>query len=451
MSVGLRARANPIESLNAALSSGRVLQRKYTCPGSSDLEGECDECRAGLVQRSPAGFANSTAAPAIVHDVVQSQGRPLDDRTRSFMDPRFGHDFSRVRVHTDARAGESAEAIGAHAYTLGSDIVFGAGAYAPRTARGLRLLAHELVHVLQQEGEGPLPTDALTIGPAGDRHETEADRAADEVLADRAPRVPPFAGRGVSRLSRVPRGSLQRAVKFVPGTVSEELNVADLLATGHRFLGNTDYVLNGTAFTSATTAQQNRGALNTPQFNSAAAPRGGGVECSIQSVPDNEASYAMQIPTTGPWTAATTTAAILALFPGLAPCSTVAAGPVNLTVRGDPSHDAVKRHVRTHEDHHAADFKTITQNILVPWDKKLNDAKTAGKKMVAKDQGHCETIFYAQFVGQQQRPDDIVDAIVNQVNATGVAFHGTAAGKNVQIRNIQADAQCKNVTTDAKP
>jgi hypothetical protein len=58
------------------------------------------------------------------------------------MDPRFGHDFSHVRVHTDAMAGASADAIGALAYTLGNDIVFGAGAYAPRTAGGPRRLAH---------------------------------------------------------------------------------------------------------------------------------------------------------------------------------------------------------------------------------------------------------------------------------------------------------------------
>jgi len=250
--------------------------------------------------------------------------------------------------------------------------------------------------------------------------------------------------------SRIPSASIQRAVKFTPGTLSETLNPADLLATGHRFLGNTDYVLNGTAFTSATTTAQNRAALDAPAFDSTARPSGG-VECSLQSVRDNEASYSMQIPTNGPWTTATTTAAILALFPGLAPCPTIPAGQVQFTIHGVPNDNALKQPIHTHEDHHAADFKTITNNVLVPWDKKLNDAKTAGKKMVAKDQSVCETRFYAQFVGSQT-PNDIVDTIVNQVNSTGQAFHATPAGKNVTIQNIRAaDAQCKNVNADAKP
>ncbi len=83
---------------------------------------------------------------------ANGSGRPLDPATRSYMEPRFGHDFSQVRVHTDARAAESARAVNARAYTLGQDVVFGAGQYAPGTADGNRLLAHELAHVVQQGG-----------------------------------------------------------------------------------------------------------------------------------------------------------------------------------------------------------------------------------------------------------------------------------------------------------
>jgi len=70
------------------------------------------------------------------------------------MEPRFGHDFSKVRVHTDAKAGESAQAIGAAAYTVGNDLVFGAGRYEPASSAGRALLAHELAHVVQQLGSG---------------------------------------------------------------------------------------------------------------------------------------------------------------------------------------------------------------------------------------------------------------------------------------------------------
>lgn len=83
-------------------------------------------------------------------DVVPTGGRPLDRRTRSFFEPRFGQAFDDVRVHTDAKAADAARAVDAHAYTAGSHIVFGEGAFSPETATGRRLLAHELTHVVQQ-------------------------------------------------------------------------------------------------------------------------------------------------------------------------------------------------------------------------------------------------------------------------------------------------------------
>jgi hypothetical protein len=90
-------------------------------------------------------------APPIVQSVIRTPGHPLDVGTRASMEPRFGADFGSVRVHTDAQAAESAQAINARAYTVGRDVVFGAGQYAPGTGAGRRLLAHELAHVVQQE------------------------------------------------------------------------------------------------------------------------------------------------------------------------------------------------------------------------------------------------------------------------------------------------------------
>src|SRR5712691_7865406 len=88
--------------------------------------------------------------PPIVQEVLHSPGQPLDASTRALMEPRFGHDFSRVRVHTDAQAAESARAVDAQAYTVGRSVVFGAGQYAPKSNAGQQLIAHELTHVLQQ-------------------------------------------------------------------------------------------------------------------------------------------------------------------------------------------------------------------------------------------------------------------------------------------------------------
>jgi hypothetical protein len=84
--------------------------------------------------------------------VLQAPGQPLDTATRAFMEPRFGYDFGRVRVHADVAAAESARSVNAVAYTVGRDVVFGAGQYAPGQEAGRKLLAHELAHTIQQEG-----------------------------------------------------------------------------------------------------------------------------------------------------------------------------------------------------------------------------------------------------------------------------------------------------------
>lgn len=90
------------------------------------------------------------AAPASVDQALVSPGKPLEPALRQDMEQRFSHDFSRVRVHTDAAAEQSARDVNARAYTVGRDIVFGAGRFAPRTHEGQRLIAHELTHVVQQ-------------------------------------------------------------------------------------------------------------------------------------------------------------------------------------------------------------------------------------------------------------------------------------------------------------
>ncbi len=91
-----------------------------------------------------------------VAPVLRSSGQPLGESTRAQMEDRLGFDFSGVRVHADAEAAHSARAVGARAYTIGSDVVFGAGEYAPRSREGQRLIAHELTHVRQQASAPPM-------------------------------------------------------------------------------------------------------------------------------------------------------------------------------------------------------------------------------------------------------------------------------------------------------
>jgi hypothetical protein len=115
-------------------------------------------------------------APPIVHEALRSPGEPLDAGTRGVMEARFGHDFSRVRIHAGARAAESAEAVNSLAYTVGQQVVFGASQYAPQTARGSALLAHELTHTMQQPSAGAPGT--IRIEPAGASFERAADARA---------------------------------------------------------------------------------------------------------------------------------------------------------------------------------------------------------------------------------------------------------------------------------
>jgi hypothetical protein len=125
------------------------LQRACACGGA------CPECQTeqpehGHERLQTKRDGEQTEVPPIVHEVLRSPGQPIDSTIRAFMEPRFGHDFSQVRVHTDESAETSARMINAHAYAVGNDIVFGLGRFDSSATEGRRLLAHELTHVVQQ-------------------------------------------------------------------------------------------------------------------------------------------------------------------------------------------------------------------------------------------------------------------------------------------------------------
>jgi len=125
------------------------------CSCGTHDEGMCDECRqktAGI-SRKAAGSGSPRASHPVVDTIKRSSGKPLDAPVRALMESRLGHDFGDVRVHTDALAAESAQSVNALAYTAGKDLVFGEGQYAPGDSAGQKLLAHELVHVVQQDGD----------------------------------------------------------------------------------------------------------------------------------------------------------------------------------------------------------------------------------------------------------------------------------------------------------
>lgn len=169
------------------------LQRKCACGGTPGFDGECATCRAKRLQRRATEGAGPSGVPPIVHEVLRSPGQPLDAETRAFMEPRFGHDFSRVRVHTGARAAESARAVNALAYTVGRDVVFGEGQYAPGASAGRRLLAHELAHVVQQ-GAGPWNVANLPLDSPTSESEQTARRIGSRIAAGGNVQVTPHVG-----------------------------------------------------------------------------------------------------------------------------------------------------------------------------------------------------------------------------------------------------------------
>jgi hypothetical protein len=159
----------------------RRLQRKLSIGASNDpLEQEADRI-TDQVMAAPAHSAMSGTPPRIqrftghstgengtaptsVDRVLASPGRPLEPALQHDMGRRFGHNFSRVRVHSNAAAEQSAREVNAHAYTVGHNIVFGAGRFAPGLHDGRRLLAHELAHVIQQSaGDAPMVQRQIKI------------------------------------------------------------------------------------------------------------------------------------------------------------------------------------------------------------------------------------------------------------------------------------------------
>jgi hypothetical protein len=207
-----------------------------------------------MVQRARSGTAEPTAdhaeqaegpgeARSPVHDVVSSGGSPLDTETRTDMESRMGADFSDVRVHHDSAAHESAKGVGAHAYTVGNNVVFQRDAYDPASPQGRTTLAHELTHVIQQRDgpvEGTEAPGGIRVSDPSDRFEREAVANADRVLADPAPEAAapapvsapaPVAAAAVQRSATededeqpadVQGSFVQRAAEKKPGEEEEE-------------------------------------------------------------------------------------------------------------------------------------------------------------------------------------------------------------------------------------
>lgn len=130
------------------------------------IQRRCKECEEEELQRQSQGSATESADLDSVAATLRGTGRPLDPAARAFFEPRFGVDFSDVRIHTETNAAASAGEVNALAYTVGRHVVFNTGQYSPYSEGGRRLLAHELTHVLQQGGVAGAMASTSTSEPA---------------------------------------------------------------------------------------------------------------------------------------------------------------------------------------------------------------------------------------------------------------------------------------------
>lgn len=202
----------------------------YTAVVSRKVQRKCGECQEEeeTLQRKEQGAGADTAriVPSRIHSTLRSSGQPLDLATRSFFEPRFGHDFHQVRVHKDGGAAESAQAINARAFTTGKDVFFAAGEYAPESTKGRQLLAHELAHVVQQNSNfDPEParksgSEQKVLDPPSVA-EAQGNRAAENLSSEnREPVSPNF-------LSRLPANIIARdpPTAVNPQTVQEAVDI----------------------------------------------------------------------------------------------------------------------------------------------------------------------------------------------------------------------------------
>lgn len=174
-----------------------------------------------------AGLVEEERSPVL--DVVGSSGgSPLDVETRTDMESRLGHDFGDVRVHNDSRAHESAVAVNAHAYTVGSNVVFQRDKYDPSSTEGKTMLAHELTHVVQQRNgpvDGTPAGGGVQVSDPSDRFETEAATNAERAMsAPVAPIAASPAGPAVQRDAAPPEEGQEEPVQgaFVQRAEAEE-------------------------------------------------------------------------------------------------------------------------------------------------------------------------------------------------------------------------------------
>ena len=228
-----------------------VLQRKCaTCGNHTIAGGKCEDCenKKGVLQRKSLNTFEHLQVPPIVNEVLNSSGQPLDKSIKEFFEPRFGFDFSHVRVHGNSKAAESADAVDALAYAVSNNVVFGQGRYSPNTPAGKKLLAHELAHVVQQEQSGNrIQRKGIEMVEIGGAMNAEDEREAEEIAVDVAESATEseFIRNGSLKLFRKPKkGGKKTAPKVkTKNTKLTAAEVTALIASNNKSKVSTELLL----------------------------------------------------------------------------------------------------------------------------------------------------------------------------------------------------------------
>lgn len=351
------------------------------CPRCRSEQGPGAHLQAKQAQANVTGQAISTP---VVDEVLRSAGQTLEPATQEFMGSRFGHDFSHVRIHADAKAAESAKSIDAHAYTSGNHIAFDTGQYSPATDVGKWLLAHELAHTLQQ----------------GD-------------------------------------GVLHRKYKFT--TPKADLSDPIPLVLGGHMLGNTHPKLNGAIVPDGGTLQSIKShvfnILQPAEFKFST--KGGAKNCKVKPdkyVIDVSARLkAIVKPKKGKWTGSYAHS-IMNNAPSV--CS-AAPDPVKAELTGKPDSNALYKKVRTHENEHVADLKKIAKEELKTYHDFLLGLQGSGA-----DDATCVSDIIKQ-VGT--RDADAADKFVDKWLAA-VQVYDKPGGTHHSNFQTNIQNQCANLT-----
>ncbi|HEY1180377.1 MAG TPA: hypothetical protein VGF17_29835 [Phytomonospora sp.] len=290
------------------------------------------------------------------------------------------------------------------------------GVTALQSRAGNRAVAEMLAPTLQRCGPGGCPDRGV---------EKEEETAASQGIAEVA-EEPLVAAQALP---------VQRAATWANGAVRETNNLAAVVTTGAP-AGVTTPKINGTV---TSTGALVRSSLVAPTLTTAATPTGG-FDAEINVVPANVGSFDELVLGAGPWRTNWTKAEFHATFPTVAGCT--GAGATRFRAAGDPSDAAMKAANRRHEDHHASDMHSAFTDIIVAWDQKVTNAKTAGTKFHGATKAAAEAALWTAMGGTRDEiADAFTDRVVNDINA----FHGTPAGGPVSLsstKNPGANSNC---------